>query len=367
MRGGLAHGAAAALFERHVWDEDGTSSRARSWTTSRRPRPTCRRPDRPPRVALAVPPARREGTRRGDDDERARRDRERRRGRSRATTSSRRSHPVASGSCCGDEARALRLRSARIARRGARGARRAGGEAKVLAGGQSLVPALNMRLLRPRSWSTSTASRARRRHERGRRARSARPFVRRTAAARAPVLAAVLPHVGHTVTRNRGTVCGSIAHADAAASFPLALVAAVGRRSRPPRAGAARSPQRSSSSARTRPRSRRTSSRRDRLAAPAEGEGFAFDELAQRGGDYALCMAAARVRGDDLRVVVGSVTTPRRCSRSTRAPSESAAEQVEPWGSSTPRPSTSATSCASSVDRVVARAGASRVIASTSP
>ena len=42
VRGGLAHGAAAALFERHVWDEDGNSSRARSWTTSRRPRPTCR-------------------------------------------------------------------------------------------------------------------------------------------------------------------------------------------------------------------------------------------------------------------------------------------------------------------------------------
>ena len=36
-----------------------------------------------------------------------------------------------------------------------------------------------------------------------------------------------------------------------------------------------------------------------------DDEGFAFDELAQRGGDYALCMAAARVRGDELRVVVG--------------------------------------------------------------
>ena len=43
-----------------------------------------------------------------------------------------------------------------------------------------------------------------------------------------PLLAECLPHVGHFVIRNRGTVGGSIAHADAAAELPLAFVVAGG-------------------------------------------------------------------------------------------------------------------------------------------
>ena len=114
-----------------------------------------------------------------------------------------------------------------------------GDEAKILAGGQSLVPALNMRVLRPSLLvdvncvaglddvtSDSSAVRV---------AATVRQADPRLLAHRA--LAAVLPHVGHTVTRNRGTVCGSIAHADAAAELPLALVATRGFAvdSRPPR------------------------------------------------------------------------------------------------------------------------------------
>src|SRR5205823_12220931 len=38
-----------------------------------------------------------------------------------------------------------------------------------------------------------------------------------------PLLAAVLPFVGHFQTRNKGTVCGSIAHADPSSEIPLAL------------------------------------------------------------------------------------------------------------------------------------------------
>jgi 2-furoyl-CoA dehydrogenase FAD binding subunit len=43
-----------------------------------------------------------------------------------------------------------------------------------------------------------------------------------------PLLSAVLPFVGHFQTRNRGTVCGSIAHADPAAEIPLALAVLAG-------------------------------------------------------------------------------------------------------------------------------------------
>ena len=104
-----------------------------------------------------------------------------------------------------------------------------GDEAKVLAGGQSLVPALNMRLLRPAllvdvnrtagldGVTDDGALRV------GATVRQADPRLRAH-----PLLAEVLPYVGHFVTRNRGTVCGSIAHADAAAELPLALVATGG-------------------------------------------------------------------------------------------------------------------------------------------
>ena len=131
-----------------------------------------------------------------------------------------------------------------------------------------------------------------------------------------------MPHVGHTVTRNRGTVNGSIAHADAAAELPLALLACEGSAI--------------VASARGRRKVRAhelflgpytTALDPDELLVetvwpePVGDEEFAFEELALRGGDYALCMAAARVRGDELRVVVGSVDTdPDRARGRPRAP-----------------------------------------------
>jgi carbon-monoxide dehydrogenase medium subunit len=212
-----------------------------------------------------------------------------------------------------------------------------GDEAKVLAGGQSLVPALNMRLLRPallvdvnRIAALESVVRERGLLRVGAIVRQADTRLRAH-----PVLAAVLPHVGHAVTRNRGTVGGSIAHADAAAELPLALVATEG------------------SVIAASVRGRReipadelflgpytTGLGQDELVMEtvwpdlAEGDGFAFEEVAQRGGDFALCMAAARSRGDDLRVVVGSVTpVPTLLEVDPEHPGESAAVQVEPWGS----------------------------------
>jgi hypothetical protein len=45
---------------------------------------------------------------------------------------------------------------------------------------------------------------------------------------RQPLLAAALPWVGHAQTRSRGTVCGSVAHADPSAEIPLVLLALKG-------------------------------------------------------------------------------------------------------------------------------------------
>jgi carbon-monoxide dehydrogenase medium subunit len=210
-------------------------------------------------------------------------------------------------------------------------------DAKVLAGGQSLVPALNMRLLRPSVLidvnyipDLDGVERADGTVVVGASARQADPRLRDH-----PVLAAVLPHVGHTVTRNRGTVCGSIAHADAAAELPVALVAAGG------------------SAIVESPRGRRkipadelflgpftTALAPDELLVATvwpelqAGEGFAFEELVQRGGDFALCTAAARARGDAVEVVVGAVTpTPTRVDVDPEDRGLSAAAQIEPWGS----------------------------------
>lgn len=111
-----------------------------------------------------------------------------------------------------------------------------GPEAKVLAGGQSLVPMMNLRLAQPgalvdigridglryiREEGEELAVGALARHQE----------VLESAAARAgwPLLAQVLRHVGHPAIRNRGTVCGSIAHADPAAEAPTALATLDGR------------------------------------------------------------------------------------------------------------------------------------------
>jgi carbon-monoxide dehydrogenase medium subunit len=89
---------------------------------------------------------------------------------------------------------------------------------------------------------------------------------------------------------------------------------------------------------------------------PAEEERFAFEELAQRGGDFALCMVAARLRGDDLRVVVGSVTPhPTVLDVDPSRPGASAAAQVEPWGSVHASPAYLRNLVRVLVDRAVAR------------
>jgi len=67
---------------------------------------------------------------------------------------------------------------------------------------------------------------------------------------------------------------------------------------------------------------------------PEPGRGYAFEELAQRHGDFALCMAAAAAGPEGLRVAVGSVVDrPTLLAVDPDRPGESAAEQVEPWGS----------------------------------
>ena len=111
----------------------------------------------------------------------------------------------------------------------------AGDEAKVLAGGQSLVPLLNMRMARPtllvdinRIAGLGTVEAADGGVRVGAVARQSAAEASRVVQTRCPLLAECLPYVGHFVTRNRGTVAGSIAHADASAELPLVLLTLAG-------------------------------------------------------------------------------------------------------------------------------------------
>jgi carbon-monoxide dehydrogenase medium subunit len=196
-----------------------------------------------------------------------------------------------------------------------------GDEAKVLAGGQSLVPLLNMRLARPsvlvdlnRIPGLNGISEVNEVVRVGALVRQAAfgssPLVRE----RVPLAAECVPYIGHFVTRNRGTVGGSIAHADARAELPLALTALGGRVVIRSAGGGFRAV----------PAENFFLTHFTSVLEPTElvaettwpatkpGSGFAFEEMALRAGDFALAMAACAVRAVEgraagTRVAVGAV------------------------------------------------------------
>jgi len=102
-------------------------------------------------------------------------------------------------------------------------------EARVLAGGQTLVPMLAMRLSRPsmlvdvtRLDALKTITATDDGIEIGAAVRQAQALVSDLIAREVPLLAAALPNVGHPPTRARGTIGGSIAHGDPSAEIALA-------------------------------------------------------------------------------------------------------------------------------------------------
>jgi CO/xanthine dehydrogenase FAD-binding subunit len=165
-----------------------------------------------------------------------------------------------------------------------------GEEAKPIAGGQSLVPALNMRLVRPGllvDLNRAGLDWVRRENGSVRVGATARQAAFERSEHIPPLAAQALPHIGHRATRNRGTVGGSIAHADAAAELPLCLVAAGGtvvtdRRELPAREFFLTH--------------YTTALQPGELVVetiwPVREEPVAFEELALRAGDYALALVA---------------------------------------------------------------------------
>jgi 2-furoyl-CoA dehydrogenase FAD binding subunit len=122
-----------------------------------------------------------------------------------------------------------------------------------------------------------------------------------------PLLAVALPHVGHFQTRNKGTVCGSIAHADPSSEIPLSLAMLEGevvlRGKRGERVLKAKDFQLDMLT---------TAREGDELIVavrfPVHGRGAAFREVARRHGDFAMVAVAALI-GDNgsIRLGVGGM------------------------------------------------------------
>ncbi|HYH22896.1 MAG TPA: FAD binding domain-containing protein [Azospirillum sp.] len=175
------------------------------------------------------------------------------------------------------------------------------GEASVLSGGMSLGPMLNMRLVRPQAVVDIKHLRSLEGIEvrsgevwTGGLVRQADALKSETLARTVPLLALALPFVGHFQTRNRGTLGGSVAHADPSAELPLCLatlggqVELGGRRRR--RRVAARD-----FFLGTFTTSREPAELLTGLLWPRREPrtGYAFDEMAHRHGDFAIVAVAA--------------------------------------------------------------------------
>jgi 2-furoyl-CoA dehydrogenase FAD binding subunit len=188
-----------------------------------------------------------------------------------------------------------------------------GDEARILAGGQSLMAMMNLRLADP-AILVDIARIAELDHIRdrgdmievGAAVTQNRLLTWAALKSKLPLLAAALPHVGHFQTRNKGTVCGSVAHADPSSEIPLALAVLEGevvlRGTRGERVLKAKDFQKDMLT---------TAREADELITavrfPVHGKGAAFDEVARRHGDFAMVAVAAVVNGSDVRLGVGGV------------------------------------------------------------
>ena len=194
-------------------------------------------------------------------------------------------------------------------------------DARVLAGGQSLVPMMNFRLVQPRFLVDINRIEELRGIERTKRGVRIGALVRHAEAARDgllgehfPIVAEAMAHVGHVAIRNRGTVAGSLCHADPSAEWPLLAALLNGEIEILGRNG------------------RRTATPDNFFVAPLvtgleEGElvtglhlrlpdgksGTAFEEVSLRAGDFALAAAGALVRVGrgrcaEVRLALGGVS-----------------------------------------------------------
>jgi 2-furoyl-CoA dehydrogenase FAD binding subunit len=192
---------------------------------------------------------------------------------------------------------------------------RHGEDARILAGGQSMMAVLNMRLASPallidisRSRPMAAVEVANGQLRIGAAATQASVHGRPGLAAEQPLLALAFPHISHFQIRNRGTVAGSIAHADPSAELPLCLLALEGevvlRRARGRRVVKAVD---FFTGMLLTARASDELLEEVRFPLAKSGTGFGFEEFSMRHGDFAVCAVAVVADGQRLRIAVGGV------------------------------------------------------------
>ena len=239
-----------------------------------------------------------------------------------------------------------------------------GDDARVLAGGQTLLAMLNLRVVEPavlvditRIPELGVIREVDGKIEVGAAVTQNRLLAWPALAQKLPLLAAALPFVGHFQTRNKGTVCGSVAHADPTSEIPLSLAVLEGEVVLRSREGT-----------RVLPASEfqqgmlATARAGDELITavrfPVVTGGVAFRETARRHGDFAIVGVAALAAGAGTAFALASPAwriAPRfAASRRTARPASRMRSSGSPGSSRATRTSMrpracGAISCAASV------------------
>lgn len=212
-----------------------------------------------------------------------------------------------------------------------------GAGAKLIAGGQSLVPMMNYRLARP-DWlidinriSELAGVKAERdvlrigsltRYAELEKSDEVRRFV--------PLLSQILPHIAHTAIRNRGTIGGSICHADPAAEMPVAMLALDAifeiRGASGTRRVAADNFFIAQMTTAIEPEEILVAIE---IPSMQDKDASGFSEFARRRGDFALASAATVLRGSgEVRVAIGGLS--QRAQRAAKAEALLAGKTITP-------------------------------------
>lgn len=190
-----------------------------------------------------------------------------------------------------------------------------GEDTRIIAGGMSLVPMLNFRLVEPailvdisKIADTNYIREDGGMVEIGSSTRQVQLEKWDGLADKLPMLHAALPYIGHYQTRARGTVCGSLAHADPSSELPLSLATLGGEVVLKSKSGT-----RTLSAAEFQTGMLSTAKRADEIIVAARypvreaGAGYAFTEMAQRRGDFAIVALAAIATASKIKLGIGGV------------------------------------------------------------
>jgi carbon-monoxide dehydrogenase medium subunit len=206
-------------------------------------------------------------------------------------------------------------------------------DAKVLAGGQSLVPMMNFRMARPGLLVDINRLEELNYHRIegpdlviGALARHAALRSSTLVRAACPLMAEAYQHVAHGPIRNRGTLCGNLCHADPASEMPAILLATEGvlvlKSSSSERRVPADEFFRSTYETAARPDELLTEVR---IPAAPDQQGWGFQEVSVRMGDFALVGIAATLKVENGKIVGATVAACGVGERARRLPAAEAA------------------------------------------